>query len=117
MKKIVAVLFLALFVFASGCSNVPKYLTQEGYDTGTKALDSINQYLKGETSKDETAEKLDMFSDLLETYYDKEEDISKRMRLMSLSLDCMMAASDIRLDDIEGLLDYRDSISETLNGK
>lgn len=65
MKKAALILSAFLFIFVTGCSQIPEGFTQEGYDTGVKVLEVIDQYLDGEISEDTAQEKLDRLSDLL----------------------------------------------------
>lgn len=120
MKKVALILSVFLFIFITGCSQLPEGFTQEGYDTGVKALETIDQYLDGEISEDSAKEKLERHSDLLsvqsETAKEKGEELAGA-KLNRLSMTCSLISyrlGDAWGVDIKQLLEDRNDLAEQL---
>lgn len=121
MKKAALILSAFLFIFVTGCSpKIPEGFTQEGYDTGVKALEAIDQYLDGEISEDSAQEKLDRLSDLLRAQAEAAKENGEEMaaaklsRLMSTCSLISYRIGDAWGVDIGEILEERNEIAEEL---
>lgn len=120
MKKAVLILSAFLFIFVTGCSQIPEGFTQEGYDTGVKVLEVIDQYLDGEISEDTAQEKLDRLSDLLRAQAEAARENGEEMadaKLSRLNATCSLISYNIGDAwgvDIGQILEERNEIAEEL---
>jgi len=120
MKKVALVFSSILFLFVTGCSQIPEGFTQAGYDTGVKALEAIDQYLDGEISEDNAQEKLDRLSDLLEAQAETAEENGEELasvKLNLIGLKCSLISHNIGDAwgvDIGQILEERNEIAEKL---
>lgn len=114
MKKAALILSAFLFIFVTGCSQkIPEGLTQESYDTGVKALETIDQYLDGEIGKDEVMENLGLYSDLLNGYWEK-ADKQNKSTVFLVYIHCYLAYYSAGDDDAILLLEDRNNLAERL---
>lgn len=120
MKKAALILSMFLFIFITGCSQIPEGFTQEGYDTGIKALEAIDEYLDGEISEDDAQEKLDRLSELLMAQADVAEENGERVansKLYLLGIKCSGISyyiGDAWGADIGLILEERNEVAEIL---
>lgn len=123
IKKIFAgILAVCMIFIMTGCSSKPENMSDEMYNTGLNALETIDQYLDGKLDSDEATDKLDRFQALFDTYSDSEEDVLTQSNARTLSMICMNLSYNIvkvkstpsAMDD---LLQSRNELAEKLGEK
>lgn len=94
-KIIVGILALCMILIMTGCSSKPENMSDEMYSTGLNALETVDQYLDGKLSSDETIDKLERFQALFDTYSDSEEEVLTQSNARRLSMICMNLSYNI----------------------
>lgn len=127
MKKLLALMCSAvLTICICACDDKPDGMPQQFYDTACAFVETIDGVLTGEISRKEACEKIEVQRGVFEVYSDKEIDYSEysedTIYLITVAPSSALHAKalcspvgELDKDEIEELMEIRDSFSDRLN--
>lgn len=116
MKKIIEkiLLFAVACCLLIGCGGKPSGISDEMYDTAVYVVDAVDLYLDGESTSEETYEKIDS----LNIPESKEsDDLSVETEILSVKIALFGSKESVGTSGISDVKEARNELAETVNYK
>lgn len=117
MMKYVNKLFILILISSFlliGCGEKPSGVSDEMYDTAVYVIDAIDLYLDGESTSEETYEKIDS----LNIPESKEsDDLSVEMEILNIKTALFGSKESVGTSGISDVKEARNELAETVNYK
>lgn len=114
MRKVASLLCALLCVGALvGCSGKPRNMSEEVYELGCKALDTVDAFLDADISASSAESTLDLINTQLEGF--EHEDELYEINAMLISTHVSALSFNIPYRDRQTVVDTRNSLAEELN--
>lgn len=121
-KKIITLALIATLALSACGHSKPEHMSQDVYDLGVSAVESLESYMDGDISLDDLKKKIDRISDQLDRLPEADE-TAEKVQAGAISTDLTVIAVDLLSDgiaqtgedlglDISGSSDLRKDIDE-----
>lgn len=111
--KLFVLILISLF-FLVGCGGKPSGISDEMYDTAVYVVDAVDLYLDGESTSEETYEKIDSLNipESKET-----DDLSVETEILSVKIALFGSKESVGTSGIADVKEARDDLANEINYK